>query len=207
MAATPDFDAQEQELITKIKQLKAEMGELQRQYLQAFAPALKKWYEATAREYVTGQSHRTVAIGNKGVKKVKEELKQLLSNTDGNVARILCAPQYWSHMDEAMAGVDSLRYKDQRGNNALFSPVRRLCGMLGHLLVNAGGYNVIASFAKDPPEGELGYTGAFPFPSAAIQALDAYAGKHCNLIAATQQLWAIPRLRQDHAAKTLWEQA
>lgn len=144
----------ESELIT----LRSDLEELKLQFINETSIFAAKWFEETARQYVTKYSDYTLTLGAKKIAEIRASVNNLIGESDKIVRTRLSQPNIWWHENPNLH--TALREYEQLGNKEvgqkfpeiLDLPVRCALGELGFILEKYG-YNVTTgSYAQSYPE-------------------------------------------------------
>jgi len=157
-AMSEDLDLLIQEKARELRPFRLRMEELRLQFINEAARFAAKWYEETAKHYVSKYSGITLTLSKEKLAKMKAKVNDLIRNVDKIVKDALSDPSIWWHL--APRKHDSFSLYEQLGNDqvgnrfpdAVDKPVRRALGELGTALEQFG-YGVTTGGA---------FTGSYP---------------------------------------------
>ncbi len=128
----------------------ASMEILRLQFINDTAKFAAKWYESTAKQYVTKNSEVTLNLSRENLATMKSRVKELVKNASQIVKISLSEPNVWWHQvpdkNAALTQYEQLG-NEQVGNRfpeSIDNPVRRALGELGTVLEQFG-YDVTTS--------------------------------------------------------------
>ena len=100
----------ESELIT----LRSDLEELKLQFINETSIFAAKWFEETARQYVTKYSDYTLTLGAKKIAEIRASVNNLIGESDKIVRTRLSQPNIWWHENPNLH--TALREYEQLGN-------------------------------------------------------------------------------------------
>ena len=137
----------------ELRPLRWRMEELQIQFINECTDFAAKWFEETAKEYVTKYSEITFSLSKEKLAFMKAKVNNLAKNSNRIVKAALLSPEVWWHQEPQMHD-DFSEYEqlgnDQVGNRfpeKIDKPVRRALGELGRVLEEFG-YRVTTQIIK-----------------------------------------------------------
>ena len=150
--SSEDLDVSIQKKERELRPLRWRMEELQIQFTNEFTEFAAKWFEETAKEYVTKYPEITLSLSKEKLVLMKAKVNNLAKNSSRIVKAALLSPEVWWHQDP-QAHDDFSEYEqlgnDQVGNRfpeKIDKPVRRALGELGGVLEEFG-FRVTTSIA------------------------------------------------------------
>ncbi len=130
----------------ELRPLRARMDELSLQFIDHTIKFASKWYEETAKEYVTKYPEITLSMSKEKLADMKAKVTSLARNAGKPVKTALSNPQIWWHLEPGLHDISQYEQlgNDQVGNRfpeKIDNPVRRALGELGAILEQSG-FNV-----------------------------------------------------------------
>jgi hypothetical protein len=130
----------------ELRPIRARMEELSLQFVNDTAKFASKWYEETAKEYVTKYPEITLSMTKEKLANMKSKVTNLARTAGKPVKAALSKHQNWWHLEPGLH--DFSQYEqlgnDQVGNRfpeKIDKPIRRALGELGAILEQYG-FNV-----------------------------------------------------------------
>jgi hypothetical protein len=121
----------------RLKQIRANMGEIKQEFIQAIVPWLEPWYLKTLREYTEEQPERTAKLGNEGkFQTLLAETKALQQRTSEVVSKYIGASVLWWHEDQKAGAFHT--YQTGKLPGRLDTAMRHAAGELGLILKKYG---------------------------------------------------------------------
>jgi hypothetical protein len=145
MTENLDFILQKKE--SELNILRSRMIELKLQFINETGRFAAKWFEETARQYVTKYSDYTLSLGEKKIAEIKTSVKNLSAESNKIVLSHLSEPNIWWHenpdLHSTLTLYEQLGDKEvgQKFPNILDKPIRHALGELG-IILERYGYNV-----------------------------------------------------------------
>ena len=153
-----DLDRLIREKEKELRPIRERMEELRLQFIGDAVKFAAKWYEETAKQYVTKYPEITLTLSKEKLSMMKAKVNDLMKNADKIVKDALSAPSIWWHMEphknESFSLYEQLG-NEQVGNRfpeAVDKPVRRALGELGAVLEQFGYGVTTGAYAGAYPE-------------------------------------------------------
>jgi hypothetical protein len=141
----------------ELRPLLLEMEKLRDQFTEETTLFASKWFEDTARFYVTKKSQVTFSLSKEKLADMKKMVAELKENAGKIVTKALADPTVWWHKSQALH--DSFFQYEIHVDKfpmVLDKPVRRALGELGTVLEKFG-YDVLVSGSSGTAYGEIWY--------------------------------------------------
>lgn len=141
----------------ELQPLLLRMEELRLQFINETTVFAAKWYEKTAKDYVTKNHKITLSIGDEKLSKMKAKVRELSKNADKIVAAALSDSNIWWHQKPRLHDYIS-QYEQlvDKFPEILDKPVRRALGELG-IILEQFGYDVSTGINSKTHFGEYWY--------------------------------------------------
>lgn len=202
------------EMDAEIARLKADdeakrtaMAALKERFKEEMKQFARTWYEGQAREAVASQHQKAQALGEEGMRQLKQDLRVVAEASPAKVEEVMDQPDLWPHLKPTSEHDYSYvrdRYEQNyasRMPSELNSAIRDVLGLLGPVLSKYG-LAAVNNWRKTNH-----FAGNLSWPPKLMAVIQEYGKLHGQLALNARRLFELKEQRATSAARDLFDRA